>query len=200
MAIRVSINLSCAYFPMKKALFLIALAATAAFTSSAMADATIRPGDTFELRIGGVPPDDQGAIGSNYVADGEGNINLPYVGKIHIANLTISAVQAVIERAYISGGIFTHPTVTVNPATSARFVNVAGQVKAPGRIPYTADMTIISAINAAGDFNEFANQKKVHLTREGKVEFENCARARVRPDEDKKVLPGDQIFVEESFF
>ena len=176
------------------------LAATLALTGTALADATIRPGDTFELRIGGVPPDDAAAISSNYVADGEGNINLPYINKIHVAGLTISAVQSAIERAYISPGIFTHPTITVNPAASARFVNVSGQVKAPGRIPYTADMTVISAINAAGDFNEFAYQKKVHLTRDGKVDYENCARARAHPEEDKKVLPGDQIFVEQGFF
>ena len=185
---------------MKKASFLVALAAMAAFASSAMADATLRPGDSFELRIGGVPPDDAATISSNYVADGEGNINLPLVGKIHVSGLTISAVQAAIERTYISAGIFTKPTITVNPTVSARFVNVSGQVRAPGRIPYTADMTVMSAINAAGDFNEFANQKKVRITRDGKVDLENCARARAHPEEDKKVVPGDQIFVEQSFF
>ena len=185
---------------MKRASFLVVLVATVAFAGSAMAEAIIRSGDSLDLRIGGVPPDEAGSISSNYVADGEGNINLPLIGKIHVANLTISAIQAAVERAYVSGGYFTHPTITVNPSATARFVNVAGSVKAPGRIPYTADMTVISAINAAGDFNEFANQKKVHLTREGKVDYENCARARARPDEDKKVLPGDQIYVEESFF
>ena len=185
---------------MKRASFLVVVTAMVAFASSAMADAVIRSGDSFDLRIGGVPPEEAGSISSNYVTDGEGNINLPYIGKIHVSGLTVSAVQAAIERSYIAGGIFTHPTITVNPSVTARFVNVSGQVRSPGRIPYTADMTVISAINAAGDFNEFANQKKVHLTRDGKVDIENCARARARPEEDKKVLPGDQIFVEESFF
>ena len=147
-----------------------------------------------------MPADDQATISSNYTVDGEGYVNLAYIGKIQVLRLTPSGIQAAIEHAYVSQGIFTHPTVTVNMQAAARFVNVAGQVKAPTRVPYTPDMTVMSAINAAGDFNEFADQKKVHLTRDGKVVFVNCAKSRAHPELDVKVLPGDQIQVPESFW
>ena len=61
-------------------------------------------------------------------------------------------------------------------------------------------MTVMSAINAAGDFTEYADQGKVRLTRDGQVSIVNCKKARKDPSEDKKVLPGDQIQVGESFW
>lgn len=185
---------------MKRILCFVVLAMLAFTVSSARADATLRPGDTFDLRIGGVPSDDQATISSGYTVDGEGNLNLPLIGKIRAAGLTASAIQSSIERTYVSQGIFTHPTITINIAPSARFVNVGGQVKAPQRVAYTPDMTVMSAINAAGDFTDYADQKKVYLTHDGKLTFVNCKKARVNPSEDVKVLPGDQIQVRESFW
>ena len=117
-----------------------------------------------------------------------------------VARLTPSAIQSNIEHTYVSQGIFTHPTITLSIAPAARFVNVSGQVKAPQRVPYTPDMTVLSAINAAGDFSDFADQGKVHLVRNGSVRFVNCKKARGNPELDEKVLPGDQIQVPEGFW
>jgi protein involved in polysaccharide export with SLBB domain len=167
---------------------------------SALADATLRPGDTFDLRIGGVPGDEMSAISSSYTLDGEGYLNLPYLGKLQVSGMTTSQIQALVERDYVERGIFTHPTITLTIASGARFVNVGGQVKAPSRIPYTPDMTVFSAINAAGDFNEFADQKKVRLMRGDKVIVINCKKIRSDPSQDVKVLPGDAIQVPEAFW
>lgn len=185
---------------MKKASTLLAAVMLVFTVSTALADATIRPGDSFDLRIGGVPGDDQATISSNYTVDGDGFLNLPYIGRIQVARMSPSAIQALIERTYVSQQIFTHPTVTLNIAPSARFVNVSGQVKSPQRVPYTPDMTVLSAINAAGDFNDFAAQGKVHLVRDGRVSFVDCKKARGNPALDQKVLPGDQIQVPEGFW
>ena len=185
---------------MKKSACFVVLILLALSVSSAFADATLRAGDTFELRIGGVPSDDQATISSSYTIDGDGYLNLPLLGKIKAALMTASAVQSSIERAYVSEGIFTHPTITINIAPTARFVNVAGQVKSPSRVAYTPDMTVMSAINAAGDFNDFANAGDVRLVRDGKVTKVNCKKARANPALDVKVLPGDQIQVPEGFW
>ena len=185
---------------MKSIFCLSVLAVLTLSVSSALADAVLRSGDSFELRIGGVPPDDVATISSNYTVDGEGYLNLPYIGKILVARMTASSIQSTIERAYVSQGIFTHPTVTLNIAATARFVNVGGQVRSPGRIPFTEDMTVLSAINAAGDFTEYAKASDVWLTRDGKVMHVNCKNARRNPASDVKVLPGDQIQVQESFW
>ena len=167
---------------------------------SVLADATLRPGDTFDLRIGGVPGDEMAAISSSYTLDGEGYLNLPYLGKLQVSGMTPGQIQSLVERDYVERGIFTHPTITLSIAPSARFVNVGGQVKAPSRIPYTPDMTVFSAINAAGDFTEFAAQTKVRLMRGDKVMIINCKKIRSDPSQDVKVLPGDAIQVPEAFW
>ena len=161
----------------------------------------LRVGDSFDLRIGGVPSDDIANISSNYTVDGEGCLNLAYLGKIHVAGLTPSAIQSIVERAYIERGIFKQPTVTLTIAAAARFVNVSGLgVKNASRVPFTPDMTVMSAITAAGDFNDYADQKKVRLIRGNSVQIVNCKKARQDPSLDPKVQPGDSIMVPESMF
>ncbi len=166
----------------------------------AQSEATLRAGDSFDLRISGVPSDDQATISSNYTVDGQGFFNISYLGKVKVAGKTASEIQTLVERSYIEQGIFTHPTVSLTIASAARFVNVGGQVKSPGRIPYTPDMTLFSAINAAGDFTEFGDQKNVRLMRGSHVDIVNCKKIRANPSLDVKVLPGDMIQVPESPF
>ena len=163
-------------------------------------DALLRAGDTFDLKIAGIPSDDTQLISGPYTIDGEGNLNLAYINKVQAANLTPSQVQASIERIYIERGIFTHPTVTLNIAPSSRLVTVTGEVNSKGRVPYTPDMTLMSAIGAAGDFTIYADQGKVHLIRGSNVEIVNCKKIRGNPSLDRKILPGDSIQVPQAFF
>ena len=135
-----------------------------------------------------------------YTIDGDGGLNLPYIGKLNVGGMTQSQVSAIIERTYKSKEIYTNPTITLVIAATGRFVNVGGAVKAPQRVPYTPDMTVLSAINAAGDFNEFANQAKVQLLRDGKAITVNCKELRRDPSKDPGVRPGDQIQVPERWF
>jgi protein involved in polysaccharide export with SLBB domain len=183
---------------MKIRIFFAAACLVLVCCGSALADANLRPGDTFDLRIGGVPVDEMSAISSSYTIDGY--LNLPLLGKLQVSGMTAAQIQSVVERAYVDRGFFTHPSITITIAPSARFVNVGGQVKAPSRVPYTPDMTVFSAINAAGDFTEFAAQTKVRLMRGGKVTVIDCKKIRSDPSLDVKVLPGDAIQVPESFW
>ena len=61
-------------------------------------------------------------------------------------------------------------------------------------------MTIMSAINAANDFNDFAKENAVQWTHGGTVDIVNCKRIRQDPSLDKKVSPGDSIRVPETMF
>ena len=161
---------------------------------------SLRVGDSFDLRIGGVPSDDIGTISSNYTIDGEGYLNLPMLGKLHVAGMTPSQIQSAVEHSYVERGIFTRPTITLSIAPSARFVNVSGAVKSPMRVPFTPDMTLMSAINAAGDFNDYADARKVHLVRGNSVKIYNCKDIRKNPSLDPKIEPGDSVQVPESMF
>ncbi len=178
----------------------IYLFATVFLSVSAFADAQLRPGDTFEIRIGGVPSDEISTVNGAYTIDGDGYLNMPYIGKLAVAGMTTAQITSAIERTYRSKEIYTNPTITMVMAVAGRFVNVGGAVKSPQRVPYTADMTVLSAINAAGDFNEFANQGKVLLLRDGKTITINCKELRRDPSKDPGVRPGDQIQVPERWF
>lgn len=166
---------------------------------SARADAPLRKGDQFDLRLGGVPGDDVSLISSSYTIDGEGCLNLSYIGKVQVEGKTASEIQSTIERAYIERGVFTHPTVSISVGAQTRLITFGGEVNSKARVPYTPDMTIMQAIGAAGDFTIYADQKHVRLNRGDKVMIINCARIRSHPGEDIKVLPGDSIYVPQSF-
>lgn len=183
---------------MKTPFFLLLTALLLLSADCAFADATLRPGDIVEMRVGGVPADEVTAVSGSFTLDGEGFINLTYLGKMQVGGMTSSQVQALVERAYIDRGIFTHPTISI--ASSARFVNVGGSVRSPSRVGYTPDMTVLTAINAAGDFTEFADQRKVRLMRGDKVMIVDCKKIRSNPSLDVKVLPGDAIQVPEGFW
>ncbi len=185
---------------MKKILLLVLSACACVAATLHAQDATFRSGDSFDLRISGVPADDQSTISGAYTVDNQGYFNLSYIGKVKAGGRTASEVQTLVERAYVDQGYFTHPTISLTIAPTARFVNVGGQVKSPGRIPYTADMTVFSAIGAAGDFTEFAKQNGVILMRGGKSTKIDCKKIRSDPSQDVRVLPGDIIQVPESPF
>lgn len=163
-------------------------------------DAPLRTGDTIEIRLGGVPTNDVSQITGPYVVDNQGFVNLAYINKISVGGKTAAQAADAIESAYKSAEIFTNPTITISTQGMGRFVNVGGEVKAPSRIPYTPDLTLMSAINAAGGMTEFANSKKVRLVRGKEVMVVDTKKILSDPSLDIPVKPGDQVFVEQSFF
>ena len=163
-------------------------------------DALLRSGDTIELRIGGVPPEEVQQVTGPYAIDGDGYVNLPHIGKIRADQTTQSDLQRAIENAYRSQQIYTNPSITLTIPNTARFVNTGGEVKAPQRVPFTADLTLLGAISASGGFTEFADQKKVRLLRDGKVTIANVREVRKDPEKDIRLKPGDRIEVPQSFW
>lgn len=163
-------------------------------------DAVLRAGDQIEIRLGGVPPEEISQVSGQYQVDGSGFVNMPHVGKIKAANVTQGDLQNAIEGAYRSQQIYTNPTITVNIPNQARFVNIGGDVKAPQRVGFTPDLTLTGAINAAGGFTEYANRKKIWLSREGKSATYNFFEIQKDPSKDPRLQPGDSITVEQSFW
>lgn len=163
-------------------------------------DAVFRAGDQVEIRLGGVPPAEVSQVSAVYTVDGSGFINLPHIGKVKAANVTQGDLQNSIEGAYRSQQIYTNPSITINAANQARFVNVGGDVKSPQRVSFTADMTLQSAVMACGGFTEYADQKRVQLMQDGKQSIHNFNDIRKNPSKDVPLKPGDNIWVSQSFW
>jgi protein involved in polysaccharide export with SLBB domain len=166
----------------------------------ALADASLRPGDSIDLKIGGVPSTEVISVNGQYTIDGEGNVNLPYVGRVKIVGLAPGAAELTIENVYKARGIYTNPTVVITMQLQSRFVNVGGQVKTPQRVPFTVDLTVLAAINAAGGFSPYADERKVRLLRGKEVMLIDIKKIRQNPSLDVQVQPGDGIEVPLSIF
>jgi len=163
-------------------------------------DATLRPGDTIDLKLGGVPSTEIGSVSGQYLIDGNGYVNMPNIGKVRIGGLSAAAAESAIENVYKVKEIYTHPTIIITMQLQSRWVNIGGEVKSPQRVPYTADLTVLSSINAAGGFSPYADQRKVRLLRGGQVTVIDVKKIRGDPSRDIAVQPGDQIEVPQSLF
>jgi polysaccharide export outer membrane protein len=122
----------------------------------------------------------------------DGTITLPYLGSIRAAGKTSGELQNEIHDLYVPK-YYVNLTVTVR--SEARYYYVGGQVKAPGPKEYLGETDIIKAIQAAGDFTDYAKKTKVRLTRGGHSEIINCNKAISDPRYHVPVYPGDKIFV-----
>lgn len=160
----------------------------------------LRSGDNIEIRLGGVPVEEINQVTGAYTVDTKGFVNMPHIGRIKAVGATQDELQEAIEKGYRDGQIYTRPTITVSVAMQARFVNVGGEVRAPQRVAYTSDLTVLSAISAAGGFTEFANQGKVRLLRGNEVMTVDIRQVRKDPTKDVVLQPGDSIEVIRSMF
>lgn len=180
--------------------FYLSLLLVLALAPELFAQATLRPGDTIEIRLAGVPADEVQAVTAQYTVDDAGMLNLPYINNVKVSGLQPNQAQTAIEQKFKAEQIYTQPTVTIIIQTASRFVNVGGSVRVPGRIPYTPDLTLMSTINAAGGFNDFADQGRIRYIHDNKVQVINAKKIRKDPALDPKVYPGDQIEVPQSIW
>ena len=161
------------------------------------AEATLRPGDTFDLRLTGMPLEViQDIANLQYSIGPDGTVNIPYIGKVKASGLNATQLEESIQTRFITGKIFTRPTVIININQVARFVSITGGVRGPGRQQWTPDMTLGSAIGAAGGLDDFTSGKGIQVIREGKIGgVFNFKDIRKDPANDPKLLPGDQVVI-----
>lgn len=178
-----------------RSLLVLLFAVLAAGQSFAQTFATMRPGDTFEMRLGGVPSDLALEFNIPYTVSQEGTVNVPNIGPMRVAGLTPPQVETLIQNKLVTDKLFTHPSVNINPAPNSRFVTIGGGVRQPQRLAWTPDLTARSAIDLAGGTSDFGTLKGLKLIREGKVTVYDGRKFENDPSLDPKLLPGDQLIV-----
>lgn len=156
------------------------------------AGTVFRSGDSFELQMSGMPAEDAMTYQKMFTIGGDGFVNIPYAGQIRASGLTQSALERAVERRLIDEKVFRWPTATINVPTTTRYVTVGGQVRAPTRMVWSADLTITSAISACGGPNEFGGDK-VNLVRGGTVTRYSLKALKKNPADDPPLQPGDQV-------
>ena len=109
----------------------------------------------------------QGNPGANYLSgysiDNEGNISIPWLGKIKVSGLTVSqardTIQAITNQQLNDASVFVH---LLNFK-----VSVMGEVKRPGYYyVYNNQVNIFEALALAGDMTDLGNREQVFLVRQ----------------------------------
>ncbi len=132
-----------------------------------------------------------------------GELEVPYVGLVQAAGKSCRelaySVKAALEREY-----YYHATVIIAvdhvSEKSRGKVYVIGSVKGPGpqEIPPDEEYTVSKAVIRAGGFGDFANKRKVKLTRKNGQEVIVDLKRVIeegRTDEDVVLQPDDRIFI-----
>jgi protein involved in polysaccharide export with SLBB domain len=160
-------------------------------------DEVIQSGDevyiTFADTISPIPPV-QGKIRD------DGTITVIYNQNFHAAGKAAGQLAKEIRDFYVPK-YFVNLTVTVSHTPNMRFYYVDGEVRAPSRQVYIGRTSVLKAIASCGGFTDFANKKKVKLTRaNGRKEIVNCVKALDDDKLDLQVFPNDKIVVPRKIF
>jgi polysaccharide export outer membrane protein len=100
----------------------------------------------------------------NYCVDENGNINFPVLGEIHVADLTFSELQSMLEQRLQQW--ISNPIVNVNINSNRVFVY--GEVASPGpvMIGNRLSLSVLDIIAHCGDITTYGNKKNVLVMRE----------------------------------
>jgi polysaccharide export outer membrane protein len=123
----------------------------------------------------------------------DGKITLLYSQTFDAAGKTRGDLEAEIRERYVPR-YFKNLTVTIRTVERAFFVG--GEVRMPGRYPYSGEMTVSKAIFTAGGFTDYAKRSKVLLTRANRQTLTVDSEAALEnPALDLPVFPNDSITV-----
>ena len=157
----------------------------------------LEKGQSFLLRLAGVPVDDQSSISQTYTISDTGTIKLLYLEQeMDASGLRPSELARRIEAAYKQAEIFTKPNITITLGEASgiqRFASVLGHVKSPGTVGIIPGLTMLDAIARCGGFNPFANARRVKLTRAGKATLHDLSQTTNK--DNTKIKSNDIITV-----
>ena len=109
------------------------------------------------------------------------------------AGKTPGQLEDDIREAYVPK-LYLLMTVTVQ--NEERWFFVGGDVRIPNRQPFLGPITLVRAIQSAGDFTDYADKKRIQLTRlSGDRSIHNWKEIIKNPELDPDIFPGDVIHV-----
>jgi protein involved in polysaccharide export with SLBB domain len=162
--------------------------------------AGIEPGNAMKLTLRGVAAEEQAKIDGEYRVGESGTVRLPLLeALIPARGLTAEQFARAAEKAYRDAGIYARPAIEVemqlaDPDGQDPKISVGGHVRRAGPIPFRKTMTLLEAIQAAGDRDEFGG-RNIRLIRKGKTTLLDF-----RKQEVKNLLlePFDSIIVDQA--
>jgi polysaccharide export outer membrane protein len=151
-------------------------------------------GDLIDLNVYGVPDlSTKARIGNS------GDVYLPLVDYVHIADLTVDEAQELIQKRLEDGGFVRNPHVSIFVNESAsQAVNVMGEVARPGAYPLIGERHLFDLISAAGGLTDKAGRNVTIIHRQNpdqKVELHLPSNLAEDTVSNVEIAPGDTIVV-----
>lgn len=149
---------------------------------------TLGSGDKIKITVYG--EDD---LGGEFTVDGSGHVQLPLIGQVKAAGLTLHQFAASVTTA-LQNGYLKEPKVNAQVLNYRPFY-IIGEVNKPGEYPYENGLTVLRAVALAGGYTYRANDNRVYVRRVNDSE-ENSMPA----DSKTRINPGDIVRVPERIF
>ena len=156
---------------MRRILLSLVGSGLAAWTLALPVRAEIKVGDSLQLVIRGVPAGEKAMVEGHYVVGKSGTIQIPLAEvPVKAAGLSAEALARRIEAVFRNEQIYTRPSIQIltkatdDPRASAQ-VSVGGQVRRPGGVKFRNGMTLLQAVQGAGDLNPFGSKRRIFVTR-----------------------------------
>lgn len=155
---------------------------------------TLRVGDRIRIIYLDIP--DAPAQPTEQQIPEDGKLLLPKGVEIGFAGKKRTDVEREIQDTYVNKRRL-YPRMTVIIERLNLIVSVGGEVRTPGFVPHSGEMTLTRAINAANGFTEFAERTAVLVTRATTKEqiVVDVKKALKDPSLDVPIYPGDVIHV-----
>jgi polysaccharide export outer membrane protein len=126
----------------------------------------------------------------------DGNIQLPFIGLVPVAGLSVNHAEDLIAQRLSNAGIYNNPQVTVTVAEAAnQFVSVGGEMHAI--VPVAGERRLLDVLAAAGTFPLTAS-RVITIVRPGldKPIVVDLGSDPARSAQNNiRILPGDAILV-----
>ena len=156
-------------------------------------DLRIGIGDLLQITMFGTQD-----FNADFRVSSSGDISLPPLGLVHVAGLSSSEAEKLIEHQLVEGGFYREPRVSVfEKEYVTQGVSILGEVKNPGVYPLLADRHLLDLISQAGGLTANAS-KTISVTHAGQ---NTPSIVELSPDPElaatsnPAILPGDTIVV-----
>jgi polysaccharide export outer membrane protein len=151
-------------------------------------------GDLIELNVYGVPDlNTKARIGNS------GDVYLPLVDYVHLADLTVDEAQELIQKRLEDGGFVRNPHVSIFVSESAsQAVNMMGEVSHPGTYPAIGERRLFDMISIAGGLTDKAGRNVTIIHRDKadqKVELRLPSNLAEDTANNVPIAPGDSVIV-----
>lgn len=146
-------------------------------------------GDRIVITFSGIP---QPPLPHGEQIRQDGTVQPPFLTEpVEAAGLTTGEFRKRLMSMYVPK-IFTRISLTVK--AEERYFTADGEVNVPGLYPYIGSMTVLDGIASARGLNNFANKKRIRVTRaDGTSVRFNYNKAQEDPSLDPPLYPGDII-------